>query len=896
MPGNTETARSSGFAAAARTAGARRFAATAGEDEARPPRSGDPATARKAGVPRVARTAGNSRFRRFAAARATAEPSERAAAAGSRLFALATRSAAGVLAAAFLAVASDTAAGQTPEEQAAPVLSARERRVRVVALEDARSFGDGWLFDRVSDPDHEVRRQTALALGRIGRPEAVTPLLQFLADDRAGAVRAAAAFALGILEDPLPEEAVAALEAALADPAGLVREKAVEAFGRRGGPRPRPVAVAEVPGAGEVVGAGEAAAGGETASAAETAGTAEVVDAAEISGAEEMVSAGEIVGTVLRERLEASGYAGRREDVETSMRRTGWDEARFALFSLARLADDGRYADGDEAAFAAEDAASLLGAAGAPRTRWWAAAWTLARLGLRFGPGAGAPLLPLARAYAAEDDPVARALGVRGLGALAPPPAPDAPESEAARFLVTQLGHPNEGVRVEALRALLRFLEAGGPPPEGAGEALLRNLADPLPAVRRESLRGLAAVPHEEAAEALLGQLGSGDRETRARALRAYHRQDEEGFFLLLSGWSDRDALARVHLVRELAAVPDARLRDFLSGMASDGDSRVRAAAFTALGDLEAALGERGTGPGEGEATPGEREAGTPGAEDRAGTLAILREALSGESVYERAAAAGAIRRLAPHLDRGETAELADTLETAFGEDRAIEPDFRLAALRAALALGEPANREDAGRRFAGQALADPAWPVRREAHQFLRRAGASPEAPPAPAEALPDADYDAMLHPPYTPVAWITTARGEIELELFIADAPRTVWNFMRLAREGFYDGLTFHRVVPNFVLQAGDPRADNSGGPGYTLRSEINERSFMRGSVGMATDGKDTGGSQFFLTLLPQPHLNGRYTLFAQVRRGFEVLDRIQPGDRLRRVRIWDGVIPPE
>lgn len=745
----------------------------------------------------------------------------------------------GLFTAAILAAASPTAAGQAPEE-AAPVRSARERLVRVVALEDARSFGDGWLFDRVFDPDHEVRRQAALALGRIGRPEAVAPLLQILAADEAGAVRAAAAFALGIVEDPLPEEAVAALESALADPSGLVREKAVEALGRRGGPR-----------------------------------------------------AGEVVGAFLRERLGVSGYAGRREDVEASMRRTGWDEERFALFSLARIADDGNYGNGGNAgnegapgAAYAEAAAALLGADGVPRTGWWVSAWTVARLGLRIGSEAGPALGPLAAAYAAADDPVVRALGVRGLGALS------APGAEAAARLVAQLQHPNEGVRLEATRALLRRLEDGRPAPAGAGEALLRQVADPLPAVRREALRGLAAVRADGAAEALLEQLGSGDRESRARALRAYHRQDPDGFFLLLSGWSDRDPLARGLLARELAAVPDPRLREFLGEMArEDGDPRARAAALTGLGTLEATIASE----------DGDRAAGRPDPGPAPETLALLRAGLGGETGDERAAAAGALRRLAPILPRAETAPLAAALEDAYAADDAAEPDFRLAALRALVELAPERDRL----RFAERALADPAWPVRREAHAFLRRAGSPPDEPPAPADPLPDADYDAMLHPRYTPVAWITTDRGEIELELFIADAPRTVWNFMRLARERFFDGLPFHRAVPNFVLEAGaspaddpDDHDDQDGpdGPGAALRSEINERSFMRGSVGLATDGKDTGGSRFFLTLLPQPHLNGRYPLFAQVRRGFEALDRLQPGDRIRRVRIWDGVIPPE
>jgi cyclophilin family peptidyl-prolyl cis-trans isomerase len=110
-------------------------------------------------------------------------------------------------------------------------------------------------------------------------------------------------------------------------------------------------------------------------------------------------------------------------------------------------------------------------------------------------------------------------------------------------------------------------------------------------------------------------------------------------------------------------------------------------------------------------------------------------------------------------------------------------------------------------------------------------------------------------------------------------------------LARAGFYNGQSFHRVVPNFVVQAGDPRGDGNGGPGYTIRCEINTRPFLRGTLGMALSGKDTGGSQFFITLLPQPHLDGGYTVFGQVTRGMEVVDRLEPGDVIREIFIWDG-----
>ena len=123
----------------------------------------------------------------------------------------------------------------------------------------------------------------------------------------------------------------------------------------------------------------------------------------------------------------------------------------------------------------------------------------------------------------------------------------------------------------------------------------------------------------------------------------------------------------------------------------------------------------------------------------------------------------------------------------------------------------------------------------------------------------------------PYTPHAFIRTEKGIIQAELFIIDAPLTVANFMKLAREGFYNGLSVDRVLPNFRIEAGDPRGDGHGGPGYTVRSEVNRRPFLRGTLGMTLPGgKDTAGSQFFITHLPQPQLAGTYTAFGQVIKG--------------------------
>jgi cyclophilin family peptidyl-prolyl cis-trans isomerase/HEAT repeat protein len=141
-------------------------------------------------------------------------------------------------------------------------------------------------------------------------------------------------------------------------------------------------------------------------------------------------------------------------------------------------------------------------------------------------------------------------------------------------------------------------------------------------------------------------------------------------------------------------------------------------------------------------------------------------------------------------------------------------------------------------------------------------------------------------IHSGKTINATINTARGPIRLELFGAEAPITVSNFLALAKSGYYRNTRFHRVVPNFVAQDGDPRDDGNGGPGYAIRDEMNRHRYERGAVGMALSGPDTGGSQYFITHSPQPHLDGHYTVFGRVVRGHDALDRIVQGDLITSI----------
>jgi peptidyl-prolyl cis-trans isomerase B (cyclophilin B) len=140
------------------------------------------------------------------------------------------------------------------------------------------------------------------------------------------------------------------------------------------------------------------------------------------------------------------------------------------------------------------------------------------------------------------------------------------------------------------------------------------------------------------------------------------------------------------------------------------------------------------------------------------------------------------------------------------------------------------------------------------------------------------------------TYTAVITTDKGDIELELYPQHAPKTVNNFVFLAQDGFYDGVTFHRVIARFMIQGGDPTGTGRGGPGYRFEDELDDNPLLheRGVISMANAGPDTNGSQFFITHGPQPHLDGRHTVFGRVTAGQDIVDSIEQGDRMLKVTV--------
>lgn len=483
-------------------------------------------------------------------------------------------------------------------------------------------------------------------------------------------------------------------------------------------------------------------------------------------------------------------------------------------------------------------AASILDGSGQPRLRWWPVAFALQRVGDKRA-------LPALVTLAADSNANTRAFAAKGLGELK--------DRSATRALLPLVADRAHGVAIEAVRALGRI---GDP---AAADAILKvaQTPDADPPLRLEAIQALGGMRAPGVVDALLDFLPDKDAAVRAAALQSTASLDPEGFVAVLSGLdADPNWRVRAMLASVLATLASDVGLPRLKAMLTDSDQRVVAPVLAAIAKLSPA-----------EAVP------------------VLLERLKADDPAVRAAAAKGIGDLKPPM-----AVQALTAAYELGQRDAT-------FIARAAVLDALTNYGAAGATPAlTSALADKDWAVRVRAAALLKRLDAATDAAvrirPAPTQGTPDV-YRAprLISPAVSSHAFIDTDRGTIEIELAMLDAPLTVDNFVSLARKGFFNGLTFHRVVPDFVIQGGDPRGDGEGGPGYTIRDELNELPYLRGTVGMALDWADTGGSQFFITLSPQPHLDAKYTAFGRVTAGMEIVDRIQPGDVIRQVRIWDG-----
>ncbi len=268
---------------------------------------------------------------------------------------------------------------------------------------------------------------------------------------------------------------------------------------------------------------------------------------------------------------------------------------------------------------------------------------------------------------------------------------------------------------------------------------------------------------------------------------------------------------------------------------------------------------------------------------DSAGVRDTVRAYLGDRSPAVRAAALGALaaRASADDLPLAMVRYAADTAPNAHA--------VRSAALRLiAAAWRRDSARIDAGGRAQLSRLRPPQDPLVRRSVTQVTPLAAWRERSAEPDMSRYTAIAREWVHGPSVRTATMRTERGTITIELLAPDAPMTVHNFATLARSQYYSGTRFHRVIANFVAQDGDPTGTGSGGPGTSIRDELNRHRYARGAVGMALSGPDTGGSQYYLTLTPQPHLDGGYTVFGRVVQGLDVMDALLYGDRILSVSI--------
>ena len=658
---------------------------------------------------------------------------------------------------------------------AVPRLSIFEQKMSwILRLEDMRVLSDpasdmADLPRLLTDPEARVRRRAALAIGRVGLPAGVPPLVDLLRDGDAE-VRQMAAFALGLIGDRGARDP---LVAALADPSPLMQGSAAEALGLIGD-----------------------------------------------------VSAADPIAKMASAVLASGALAELPAEADEARRDTPASVFRLGVFALVRLK-------------AYDQLASVvLDGSGKPKTTWWPVAFALQRIEDRRG---AAALLALAR----ESDPYTRAFAIRGLGALK--------DRTALGVIVPLVTSRDTNVQIEAIRAVGRI----GDPAAAQPLLDLVQRRDTPPPLRLEVVTALGAMKTPAVADALIDLLGDRDPLIRAAALKSAASVAPEEFVTILSSLDpDPDWHVRASLATLLGTLPRQSALPRLTSMLNDSDERVIAPVLTSLAQLNA-----------------------PSAGD------ILLDHLKSDDPVVRAAAASGIGDM--RLPAGAQA-LPAAYQFALRDNSYVA---RAAIIEAFSKYGISVSRS-----LLDAALNDKDWAVRLRAAQLMKQGEPQTDAMtrirPAPTRLAADAyESPSLTMPKVSTQAFIDTDRGTIQLELAVLDAPLMIDNFIELVKKGFYKNLTFHRVVPDFVVQGGDPRGDGEGGPGYTVRDEVSQRPYLRGTVGIALDWADTGGSQFFITHSPQPHLDAKYTVVGRVISGMDVVDKIQQNDVIRGIRVWDG-----
>jgi cyclophilin family peptidyl-prolyl cis-trans isomerase len=458
------------------------------------------------------------------------------------------------------------------------------------------------------------------------------------------------------------------------------------------------------------------------------------------------------------------------------------------------------------------------------------------------------------------DEPIVVSWAARAAGLLG--------DEESAADLVRLAASSDISASVQALTALSSlskknlFSESSDLTRTARGAALLRA-KDSLPGVAIAALRLLGALPDSPESRAAL----------------------EEN--LLRKGWRGQTAL--VALTRlDAAGAPEraaARLeKQILGGTLEQRLGAAEAQEFASNDPLAVALTS--------DPAPRVRALALSSLSKKSSS-AVSRWLLAGLADRDPAVREVALEESAPLLEKG-SEELRRAWDRAFRlAFESGEPDFTVGALDAAAARGE------AGRALVAAHANDADAVTRDKARRVLveKYGAAAASFRPIPVKTrLTGADYDRLARAANESLvsASVETARGTAVLDLDAEEAPMTVESLRALAARRFFDGIVIHRVVPDFVVQTGDPRGDGSGGPGYAIRDEINPLRYARGAVGMALSGPDTGGSQWFVTLAPQIHLDGGYTVFGRVREGMDLFDRTEQDDTLVSVRVTERPRP--